>query len=87
MARSGATNDWLEHMLLKDDWSDPDGICVRPAQGLHAVDYLASGVGRDMSYVLGHAIRAFMASGYTPKNLAAFSVCGPLGMFALYLTW
>lgn len=63
--------------MLNEDCSDPEGIRVRPPQGLHSVDYLVEGLGtmaKDASYVYGHVIRAFMAAGYTPKKLAAFSV-------------
>ena len=59
-------NAWVQHMALQDDMvSEPDGIRVRPIEGLAGVDYLTPGaLTSTVSYVFGPLIRAMEQVGY-----------------------
>ena len=49
-------------VLSSDGYSDPPGIRVRPVQGLHGIDYLASSpLAKAPSYVFGHVIKMYVA--------------------------
>jgi hypothetical protein len=66
-------NKWVDHMCLNeaDNSSDPEGIQVRAMQGYEGVSYLADGIAKNMTYVMGPLIENLQEFGYTEKNLAA----------------
>jgi hypothetical protein len=64
---------WIDHMTLAADGvSDPPGIKVRPVEGLHAIDYLATwSMAKAPSYVFAHLIDTLTSVGYDLSSLAA----------------
>lgn len=72
---SASTNTWVQHMRLEEDgFSDPPGVRVRPAQGLHAIDYLCYEMepfGKKPSYVFAYVIQHLQALGYDHTTLIA----------------
>jgi len=66
-------NVWMAHIMTAEDgFSDPEGIKVRPAPGLGAVDYLSHDtLTREPSYVMGHVINALIDVGYDANSLRA----------------
>eukprot|EP00339_Tiarina_fusa_P013465 CAMPEP_0117017128 /NCGR_PEP_ID=MMETSP0472-20121206/13423_1 /TAXON_ID=693140 ORGANISM="Tiarina fusus, Strain LIS" /NCGR_SAMPLE_ID=MMETSP0472 /ASSEMBLY_ACC=CAM_ASM_000603 /LENGTH=747 /DNA_ID=CAMNT_0004721417 /DNA_START=252 /DNA_END=2492 /DNA_ORIENTATION=+ len=67
---------FLEHMRFEDDGvTDPPGICVRAAEGIHGIDYLLDAhlmVIKQKSVVWGDFIRVLARLGYTSTNLIGF---------------
>merc|ERR1712100_902392 len=65
---------WLKHLLLdpSDRISDPPGIKVRPAEGIHAIDYLSdSPLLKTPTFCFGEMIKELSNVGYSPENLHA----------------
>jgi len=62
---------WIRYMTLEDGVNDPEGIRVRPMQGLHALDYLCANgtVGKKNSFIFGPLISNLVDVGYDKKNL------------------
>ncbi|MDP2325993.1 MAG: hypothetical protein Q8N51_18480, partial [Gammaproteobacteria bacterium] len=68
---------WIQHMSLAEDGSDPEGIKVRPAQGLSAADFLFPGY-----WVWAPIIENLADLGYDPASMgmAAYDWRLPLMM-------
>eukprot|EP01094_Clydonella_sp_ATCC50884_P018051 TRINITY_DN3267_c0_g1_i1.p1 TRINITY_DN3267_c0_g1~~TRINITY_DN3267_c0_g1_i1.p1 ORF type:complete len:1413 (+),score=388.34 TRINITY_DN3267_c0_g1_i1:156-4394(+) len=65
---------WVNHIMLdpKDGISDPEGIKVRPVDGLDGVMYLDPGaLTSALSYVFGPLVETLRTLGYTDKNVRA----------------
>eukprot|EP00124_Ichthyophonus_hoferi_P004326 Ihof_evm2s462 gene=Ihof_evmTU2s462 len=70
-ALGNQSNFWLQHMGLPGD-QDPEGIMVRPMQGIDAVDFLEPGaMTSGASWVFGPLIQSLRYVGYTDCNLVA----------------
>lgn len=65
---------WVNHIMLdpKDGISDPEGLKVRPVDGLDGVMYLDPGaLTSALSYVFGPLVETLRTLGYTDKNVRA----------------
>lgn len=62
--------------MLKDDgYSDPEGICIRPAEGLRGVDYMDTSPAKGVTWVFAPMIQNLSDVGYEHgKNLVATPV-------------